>query len=79
MEKMDLDTVLESLDSMATMIQKIREMLPTDSAVEQESAVDEATEETEAVDTESIKPSEVSGAKDMKKAAMVAMIKKQLG
>jgi Sec-independent protein translocase protein TatA len=80
MEKADFGAVLEALDSMGAMIQKIRDMLPGDSAEEQSSEVDEATEEgeTKAVGDESLKPSD-SADKDMKKAAAVAMIKKQLG
>lgn len=79
-DKEDLSTVLESLDAMAAMIQKIRDTLPGDSAEEQADAVDESTseEEMEHDDTESIKPS-AGGDKEMKKAAMVAMIRKNLG
>lgn len=80
MEKADFGAVLEALDSMGAMIQKIRDMLPGDSAEEQASEVDEATEEgeTKAVGDDTLKPSD-NADKDMKKAAAIAMIKKQLG
>lgn len=81
MEKMDIDSVLESLDSMSAMIKQLRDTLSGDSAEEQAAEVDDATMESEmaTADEESIKSSEGSKDKDLKKAAAVAMLKKQLG
>lgn len=84
LEGTDLAALVETLDSMAAAIDKIRSMLPQDAAAEAEAEVEDATqqEEVESMDQDTKKPSTASGDasdQDTKKALAIASIRKQLG
>jgi hypothetical protein len=76
MDKMQLDELMEMLDQVSGAISKIREMVPGDAAAEQSDEIDSATAGEGEV-SEDPAPLKPAGDKEVRKAAMVSMLKKQ--